>query len=89
MSWNSVGLRRKHTRWTKDGRKWPALCLWPALCPQFPTIRRKYMPKFNILLKPFSLNPPVQKVYRTHNKAVTIVNLAEIRNFFKTEYTNS
>ena len=36
------------------------------------------MPKFNIPLKLFSLNPPAQKVYITHNKAMVIANLVDI-----------
>ena len=35
-------------------------------------------PKFNILLKPFSLNPLYQKVYITHNKAMMISKSVDI-----------
>ena len=37
-----------------------------------PTTRRKDRPKFNILATSISLNPPSQKVYITHNKAISI-----------------
>ena len=33
--------------------------------------------KYNILLEPFSLNKPAQKVYITNNLAIKITNLAE------------
>ena len=42
-----------------------------------------------MMLKPFSLNPPAQKVNITQNKVMTVANLVEIRNFFKTEYVYS
>ena len=45
------------------------------------------MPKFNILIKPFSLNPPAKKVYIAHNKAMKIVNLVDI--FCRTGYNHS
>ena len=48
----------------------------------------KGRPKFNIMVKTFLLNPPAQKFYITHNKAMVIANLVEIRNLFKTEYVN-
>ena len=59
------------------------------LCVDFigPTISKKDRPNFNILLNPFSINLPAQKVYTTHNKAMTIENLVEI--FFATEYNHS
>ena len=34
--------------------------------------------KFNMTLKPSSLKPPDQKVYITHHKAMTILDLVEI-----------
>ena len=40
------------------------------------------------MLNPLSLNPPAQKIYITHNKAMKIANLVEIGNLFKTEYIN-
>ena len=43
-----------------------------------PTTRRKSSPKFNILLKMFSLNPPYQKVYTTHKKSMTIDTSVDI-----------
>ena len=43
-----------------------------------PTTRRKDMPKFNILLKLFSLNPSAQKIYIMHHKAMMIANLVYI-----------
>ena len=46
----------------------------------------KKRPKFNMILNPFSLNPPAQKVYLTHNKATAIANLVEI--FCTNEYDN-
>ena len=42
---------------------------------------------FNILLKPFLLNPPAQKFYTTHNKVMTIGNLVDI--LCTTEYYHS
>ena len=39
---------------------------------------RKYRPKINILLNMFSLNPPDQTVYITHNIAMMIANLVDI-----------
>ena len=42
---------------------------------------------FNILLKPFLLNPPAQKFYITHNKVMTIENLVDI--LCTTEYYHS
>ena len=48
---------------------------------------RKYRPKINILLKPFSLNPPAQYFYITHNIAMMIANLVEI--ICTTDYYNS
>ena len=52
-----------------------------------PVTRRKDRPKFNILLKVFSLNPPVQNVYITHYKLMTIEKLVDI--LCKTDYYHS
>ena len=38
----------------------------------------EYRPKFNIILKPFSLNPQAQNAYITHNIAMKITNLVDI-----------
>ena len=43
--------------------------------------------KFNIMLQPFWLNPPTQKVDITHIKTTKVANLVEI--FRTTEYDNS
>ena len=42
-----------------------------------PTTHRKDKPKFNILLKPLSLNPHAQKVYISHNKVMEVANLVK------------
>ena len=44
----------------------------------------KGRPKFNVLLKLFSLNPQAQKFYIMHNKAMTIANL--VKNIDTTAY---
>ena len=49
-------------------------------------MRGKYMTKFNILLKPLSLNTPSQKVYIIHNKAMKIMKLVHI--LCTTEYNH-
>ena len=49
-----------------------------------PTTRRKDRPEFDILLQPLSLDPPPQKVYITHPKAMTVANLVDI--FYTTDY---
>ena len=36
----------------------------PVYIIKYPTTRRKDKPKFNIMLKPFLLNPPAQRVYK-------------------------
>ena len=46
--------------------------------------RRRVRPKFNILLRIFSLNPPDQKDYITHYEAMAIASLVDI--FCATEY---
>ena len=43
-----------------------------------PKTHSKYRPKYNTLFKPFSLNPPSQKVYIMHNKVMMIANLLDI-----------
>ena len=45
------------------------------------------MPKVNILLKKFSLNPPSKKIYITQDISMTIANSVEI--LCKNEYYNS
>ena len=52
-----------------------------------PYMRREDRSRFNILLTPFSLNPPDQKVYIMHNIAMAIANLADI--LCTTEYYHS
>ena len=51
------------------------------------TTQIKNSPKFNILLKLLSLNPPSLKVYIMHDKTMTITNLEYI--FCTTEYNYS
>ena len=62
---------------------------WKKLCADLieTTKSRKDIPNFNILLKPFSLNLPYQRVYIMYNKAMTIANLVDI--FCTTEYNHS
>ena len=43
-----------------------------------PTTLKKDRHKFNTLLKPFSINPPAQKVYIMHKIAMAITNLVDI-----------
>ena len=47
----------------------------------------KQMQKFPGLNETDAINPPAQKVYITHNKAMTIANIVDI--FCKTEYNPS
>ena len=51
------------------------------------TTHSKYRPKFNMMLNPFSINPPDYKVDITHNKAMKTMNLVDI--FCTNEYNNS
>ena len=52
-----------------------------------PITSKKDRPNLSMLLNPFSIKTPAQKVYTTHNKAITIANLVDI--FCTTEYNHS
>ena len=71
---NSIKDRGQCTRSTKINGGFEKITKEETL--QDPTTRSKDRPKFNIMLKPFSLNPPAHKVYIKHPKAMMIVNLA-------------
>ena len=51
------------------------------------TTTSKDRPKFNKLLKPFSLNPKAQKFYIQQNKSIMIANLVDI--FYTNDYNHS
>ena len=51
------------------------------------TASKKDRHNFNMLLNPFSIKPPAQKFYTTHNKAKTIANIVYI--FCTTDYNHS